>query len=588
MSEFAANFHFLRPWVLLLLLLPILLYGMWFHGVTAQSSWQKVIDKKLLDYLLVKGSAAKRKFLVNLSFLGLIIGIIAAAGPSWNKIEIPAYAPENPLMITLSLSSDMNKTDLTPSRLARAKYKITDLLSKLEGVQAGLEVYSVEPFVISPLTDDMNILQNLLPAINFDIMPANGDRLDRAIELAANKIKDAGYAKGNILVFASDVGQNFDLALSQAKKAAELGFKVDIIGVAAEENEKLAMVASYGGGKYWQIQSGDSKLDAYALSLNSNKGDLEKSKNLRQVWLDAGYMLLFIPLLCCLLFFRKGILVIAFMLFSFSAEAGFFLNADQEGLKAFNRGDYQKAQSSFKDNNWKAASYYRGGNYEAAYKEYAKDNSITGLYNQGNALAKSGKIEEAIKKYEEVLSQDAEHEDAKFNLEYLKKQQQQQKQNQQQENQDNKQDKQDKNQQSQQQQGANDNNQDDRQSGDKNNQQQSSQENNGDKNSQEQQQQDNAAPQSQGEQDKNSQNQEPNADKERQTASQSELDETKQQNEGKEESASMSKEGEKDEEYDEKMQAKARRYREIPEDPGGLLKAFIYNEYRQNRYQSNG
>ena len=46
----------------------------------------------------------------------------------------------------------------------------------------------------------------------------------------------------------------------------------------------------------------------------------------------------------------------------------------------------------------------------------------------------------------------------------------------------------------------------------------------------------------------------------------------------------MSKEGDEQEQYDEKMQAKARQYREIPEDPGGLLKAFIYQEYSQNRY----
>ena len=39
-----------------------------------------------------------------------------------------------------------------------------------------------------------------------------------------------------------------------------------------------------------------------------------------------------------------------------------------------------------------------------------------------------------------------------------------------------------------------------------------------------------------------------------------------------------------DKEQSEKMQAKIQQYREIPEDPGGLLKAFIYQEYRQNRY----
>jgi hypothetical protein len=32
------------------------------------------------------------------------------------------------------------------------------------------------------------------------------------------------------------------------------------------------------------------------------------------------------------------------------------------------------------------------------------------------------------------------------------------------------------------------------------------------------------------------------------------------------------------------MQAKAQQYRDIPEDAGGLLKAFIYQEYQKNRY----
>ena len=39
------------------------------------------------------------------------------------------------------------------------------------------------------------------------------------------------------------------------------------------------------------------------------------------------------------------------------------------------------------------------------------------------------------------------------------------------------------------------------------------------------------------------------------------------------------------EEYDEKIQARAQQYREIPEDAGGLLRAFIRKEYELNRYK---
>ncbi len=576
MAEFWHNFHFLRPWLLLLLVLPLLLYGFYFRGINAQSSWQKVIDKRLLDFLLVKGSAAKRRLLVLTSLFGMMMAIVSAAGPSWQKVEVPLLSAQNPVMILLNLSSDMDQTDITPSRLMRAKYKIKDFLSLLKGNQAGLIVYSSEPFLISPITEDMNILQNLLPAIGVDIMPTNGDRLDRAIDFAVSKLKNAGYPKGELVIFAADVGQKFDQALAAAKKAKADGYKIDIIGVSSVANEKLSMVASSGGGSYWLIQTGDDKIAALAEELSQNKGDLNIGKNMRTIWFDGGYWLITVPLVCCLLFFRKGILVLVLLIgISSNAYAGFFTNSDQDGLKAFRQGDYAKAAANFEDNNWQAASYYRLGDYKSAFKAYQNDNSEEGLYNQGNALAKSGQIKEAIAKYEEVLKLNPNHEDAKFNLEYLKKQQD--KQNQQNQQQDNK-DEQNNNDNNQQQ------NEEDKGQDNQSEQESTQSPSQGDNDSNSQTNQDQASPQDSGEQDKNSDREDENANQERQSASQDMLDENNSDNQNSNSQGAMSKEGDEQEQYDEKMQAKARQYREIPEDPGGLLKAFIYQEYRQNRY----
>ena len=109
MAEFMTNFHFMRPWLLLLLLIPFLLYSRYYKMSNMQSSWQKVIDKRLLSYLLVKGSAQKRKMFALSSFLAIIFAIIASAGPSFQKIEVPAFEVQNPLMIALNMSSDMNE-----------------------------------------------------------------------------------------------------------------------------------------------------------------------------------------------------------------------------------------------------------------------------------------------------------------------------------------------------------------------------------------------------------------------------------------------------------------------------------------------
>lgn len=565
-------FHFLRPWLLLLLILPLWFYGRYFHGRNNQSSWEKVCDKKLLSYLLVKGSSAQRKIMAWLGMLGILTAIFAAAGPSWVKIEIPALAPENPLMIVLNMSSEMKGRDLTPTRLERAKFEIKDLLQQLRGNQTGLEVYTSEPFLIAPLTEDNEIIANLLPAVDFNIMPANGDRLDRAIALAVEKMQAAGFQQGNILVFTPDVGQRLDLALEAAKQAAAAGFKVNIAAAASQPNEKLQLAAEAGKGKFFNLGVADNGLAAFAQALNQAPERLEKSKNWQSVWLDYGYYLLLVPLLCCLYFFRRGILVLAFLLAAQPAEAGFFLNADQEGLKQFNQGIYEKAAQNFKDSRWRGATYYRLGNYEQAYRQFANNNDVTSLYNQGNALAKGGKIEEAIKKYEEVLKQQPDHDDAKFNLEYLKRQQQQNQQQNQKNNQKN-----NSGSQNQQQDGDN-------QQGEQNQQQQNAENKSSGENKQNQQRQ-GGTPQDNPQEDK----QTPDQQQEEQQAASAQTEGTgedrkQEPQEQPRQAGAVQKNGEAPE-YDEKMQARAQQYREIPEDPGGLLRAFIYREYQRNRYK---
>ena len=578
-DEFVTNFHFLRPWLLLLLLLPILIYGRYYKMSNMQSSWQKVIDKRLLSYLLVKGSAVKRKIYILSSLFAIVVSIIAAAGPSFQKIEVPAFETQNPLVIALNMSSDMSENDLAPNRLARAKYKIDDLLDMLKGTQAGLLVYSSEPFVISPLTDDMKILQNLLPAINFDIMPANGDRLDRAIELGIDKIKSAGFSKGNIIIFTPDVGQKFDVAIEEAKKAKNQGIKINIVGVSATPNEKLQLVADAGGGMYWNIKNDDKMIAEFADRLNVSDMELQKSRNLRNIWLDAGWYLLVVPVLFCAFLFRKGILIIVFIIISANAQAGFVYSDDQEGFRAYKNGDYETAINKFTNKNWQASGYYKLGDYQKAYELFSADNTPTGLYNQGNSLAKGGKVAEAIKKYEEVLKLQPDHEDAKFNLDYLKNQQNQQQSKQNKDNQDNKDNKdnpQDYQQNQRQDQNASDNSSNEQK-------QQDEQEAYGqqDGSSQDQQQRQGS---DKYEQDNHSNEKDDKGSKD--TSSQmNELDEAQQKQDKQSDKQGFSvKHGDKDEKYDEKMQAKLQQYREIPEDVGGLLRAFIRTEYQQNRY----
>lgn len=567
MTEFVNNFHFLRPWILLLLLIPLFFYFTIFKNYRNLSNWSKVCDKQLLDFLLIKGNDSRRKISVSLMYAGLIFAIIAAAGPSWQKEAAPSLNYNTPLMIALNLSSEMKQTDVTPNRLARAEMAMKDMLSLPQSADTGLIVYTDEPFLISPLSADAELVVNLLPAVNFDIMPVNGDRLDRAIDLAVEKIKAAKYTQGNIVVFSSGGGINFNKALAAAKKAAAQNIYVSTVNAAKEKSVQLEQIAKAGKGAYADVADFNPQEFLNKITAKHQQQWQETENKIGQ-WQDYGYYLLIVPLICCLYFFRRGLLVIVLLCaISHSAWAGFWYNDNYEAMRNFKSGKYEQAAYSFKNADWRGAALYKAGNYERAAELYAKQNDIESVYNLGNALAKSGQTDEAIKKYEQVLRQNPNHKDAEFNLEYLKQQQQNQQQN-----------AQNKQQQQNQQ------------------QQQNSAEQNQENQEQKQDGQQNKSSDSDNEQNASDERQTPSSDEklndeqqknDEQSASSQEQNnnaKTEQSTEQQQVPAAPVKEGDKDDKYDEQIQARDQRMRDIPEDKGGLLRAFIYKEYNKNRY----
>ncbi|MBR2137061.1 MAG: VWA domain-containing protein [Alphaproteobacteria bacterium] len=630
MIEALLNFHFLRPLWLLGLLWPAYLLFRYAKDDRTQSSWANVCDENLLQYLLIRGNYTQRRLSYNLAVAVITLIVLAMAGPTWEKKHNPALSADNPLMILLNVSSDMGVKDVLPSRGERAKYVIKDLLAELKTSESGLLVYSREPFVVTPFTDDPRLIDNLLPAINADIMPINGDRLDRAIELALERMKAVGYDKGNLVVLTADAGERFDAALSAAARAHSAGFDVNIIKINENANDKLEMIAAKGDGIYLNY---NQNIKPLADKINAiHQKNLQQSENMQAVWLDFGYYLFWVPAVLLLYYFRRGIflLIIVFMLAQTRiVQAHPFQNKNQEAMHDFKNGDFAAAAEKFTDSAWRGAAAYKNGQYEQAVKIFAQQKDVDGLYNQGNALAKAGHIREAMAKYEEVLKLDAHHEDARFNLDYLKKQQQNQDQQQQdqkqdqnqgqdqdqqdqdQQQQDQKQDqKQDQQNQDQQQQdqkqdqGQDQQQQDQKQDQNQDQQQQDQkQDQNQDQQQQDQQQQDQQQDQKQDQnqdqqqQDqKQEQNQGQDQDQKQDQGLDQQQDQQQQEQEQREGSYGTDREGAEEmkasavtggdaRDEKEKMRAKMQQYREIPEDQGGLLRAFIRKEYEKNRYE---
>jgi len=115
---------------------------------------------------------------------------------------------------------------------------------------------------------------------------------------------------------------------------------------------------------------------------------------------------------------------------------------DQQGAAQYQAQQFAQAAGQFQDPAWRGSAQYRGGDFAGASASFrealTRQDSAQNHYNLGNALAKGGQLKEALAAYDQALQRDPQLADAQANralVEQLLKQQQEQEQEQQQQNQ---------------------------------------------------------------------------------------------------------------------------------------------------------
>jgi len=86
------------------------------------------------------------------------------------------------------------------------------------------------------------------------------------------------------------------------------------------------------------------------------------------------------------------------------SDSGVWLTTDQQGERHFKRGEYLQAAEAFSDASWQGVAWYRAGEFEKAAQAFARRDSATACYNQGNAWLMNGKYQTAISCYDRALA----------------------------------------------------------------------------------------------------------------------------------------------------------------------------------------
>lgn len=420
-------FHFLRPyWLLALLPAGLLLWALW-RSRTRGSAWSAVIEPGLLARLWLEPPGQGSRRALWLLGAAWLLATLALAGPTWQRMPLPAWRSLAARVVVLDLSPSMNTADPPPSRLARARFKVRDLLAHSRGGRLGLVAFAGEAHLVTPLTDDAATLTNLLGALSPDIAPVPGGNAAPALAMAARLLRQGGARPGEVVLL-SDGVDDMSRALAEARALRRQGYRLAVIGVGGPglDAGPLQALARAGGGAYARISADDRDLDQVLRPFGRAVALTPGQRQRIERWVESGLWLLPPLLLIALAGFRRGWLMglAALALVPPPAQAfgwqDLWWRPDQQASRLLPQ-DPERAAKRFTDPAWRGMARYRAGDYLGAARDFAQAGGVENRYNQGNALARAGRLEAAAQAYRDVLKLRPGHRDARRNLDLVRR-----------------------------------------------------------------------------------------------------------------------------------------------------------------------
>jgi len=424
--------HLLRPFWLLIVPLPLwLLWRLW-HRQRQVGSWQRLLPFAFHDTLLTGGRVRNSR----LPWLALgsawLLTCLALLGPSWQQLEQPSLKRAEPLVVLLEMTPAMLASDLQPTRLEHARRKLLDLLRLRQDAQTAVVVFAGSAHTLVPLSDDLATTENLLGAIRPELMPEEGHRADLAVSQALALLEQGAQGRGQLLLIGSTLS-----AEEQASIASLLetnGGRLSILGIGTEQGAPIAQQGggflkdSQGailipqldakglrrfavelGGRYELASLDDADLLALGLHEQGTGAAQSSEATGLTVWFDQGHWLLLPLLLLAACAARRGWLFCLPLLLLVPPPAQAFtfddlwLRGDQQGQRLLEAQRPADAAQRFTNPRWEAYAHYLAGDYATAAELFAKGDTAADHYNRGNALAHSEQLEEAIEAYDQAL-----------------------------------------------------------------------------------------------------------------------------------------------------------------------------------------
>ena len=438
------DFHFVRPEYLWIGIPAVFVIILGFLFYKQSNSWKKNIAKHLLPYVVQKGTSWKSR-LIHLSVLLMFaLGFVGFLGPTWDQIKTPAKKIESQFVIALDLSQSMLATDISPTRLERAKFKIHDLLDANPRAETSLLVFAGSTHTAIPFTTDYKIITDQLDGLKPRMMPIKGT----GFNVLFNKIDSLfieNKAEGKLLLITDDLA---DLSIEKVSTfiqrnnvqiyiypfATQIGTIIPLTKeLSILDQEKLNSLNAFEKVAVLDMTLDNSDVKDLALAISDDIVFDDKSEEEEENWQDRGYWFIFPLAFLFLFFFRKrwslNILIITLTLSSCSEQTkektrefefkDLLYTQAYQAQKEFDSGNYSEAAKGFEDPVRKGVAYFKAGDYISARIAFERDSTNMGLYNLGLTYAKLGELEKSREIFEQVLKRDPSNKNASSNLQHI-------------------------------------------------------------------------------------------------------------------------------------------------------------------------
>ena len=258
------GFHFAEPrWLWLAAVAPLLLAWLQWRAARARGrQLARLASPHFVTELTASHSPARRRCKELLLLLAWAAAGLALARPQWGSVELGSAWLGEDMVFVVDCSLSMATTDVSPSRLQRAKFSLLDFVRRQSHGRVGLVAFAGSAFIQCPLTFDTAAFEESLLALDEKTMPIPGTDMGRALREAYQAMDKKSRHK--MLVLVTD-GEDLEKSgVAVAKTLATNGVVVFTIGVGTPAGKEIQIVNATGQAELVRDPKGEivrSRLD---------------------------------------------------------------------------------------------------------------------------------------------------------------------------------------------------------------------------------------------------------------------------------------------------------------------------------------